>query len=357
MGSSLQPKISVLMPAYNGARYLRASVKSILTQTFRDIEFLIILDPSSDKSEQIIDSFQDSRLHVVKNDHRLGLIQSLNFGLQMSRGEYVARMDADDISAHDRLAKQVSYMENHRDIGVCGTDAILLQSSQKKSFRGILRDLTSLLFKKMQFCDTHSMIQSSMISTNPMIHPSVMIRKEVLITSKAYYSPQWKFAEDYELWTRLINYTKFANLRDRLLYYRMHTQNVSTIMEDPQRQNALKIMRILIEKLQIIPSEKEMTLHYEIAFSKIQHMKEWVLQVERWLLKLYQANDRTKIMPKKEFQKVLVNIWAMICITVRCPTIWIWKIFWNSKLHPISNLNLTGIFMVLFRPLFQFLRQ
>ena len=116
----MNPKVTVLMPVYNCEKYLRESIESILNQTFKDFEFLIINDGSSDKSAEIVESYNDNRINFVQNEKNIGLAASLNRGLDIAKGEYIARMDADDISLPERLEKQVRFMETNPQIGICG---------------------------------------------------------------------------------------------------------------------------------------------------------------------------------------------------------------------------------------------
>src|SRR3990167_9325600 len=117
----MNPLVTVLMPVYNGKKYLKEAIESVLNQTFRDFEFLIIDDGSTDKSAEIIKSFNDARIRLERNVTNLGLIKTLNNGLTLSRGKYIARMDCDDISLPKRLSVQVNFMEKHPEIGICGS--------------------------------------------------------------------------------------------------------------------------------------------------------------------------------------------------------------------------------------------
>jgi len=116
-----EPKVTVLMPVYNGEKYLNEAIDSILGQTFKDFKFLIINDGSTDGTADILKSYKDSRIKVTNNEKNIGLTKSLNKGLKMAKSEYIARMDADDISLPTRLQKQVEFMDSHPKVGVCGT--------------------------------------------------------------------------------------------------------------------------------------------------------------------------------------------------------------------------------------------
>jgi len=117
----MKPTVSVLMPVFNGEQFLRPAMNSILNQTFTDFEFIIVDDGSTDHSREILNSYTDSRVRLICNESNIGLTDSLNRGLEAASGNYIARMDQDDISLPERLAKQVAFMDSHPEVGVCGT--------------------------------------------------------------------------------------------------------------------------------------------------------------------------------------------------------------------------------------------
>src|ERR1035438_6976532 len=205
------PRVTVLMPVHNGAPYLREAMASILSQTFADFEFLIVDDGSSDPSAEIIRSFRDPRIRLVSNGANLGLVETLNRGMLLARGCYLARMDCDDISHPERLALQVSYMDMHDDVAVCG--------SWIKAFG------SQRFVKRYPLTDDH--IRAHLLFENALAHPSVMMRRDVFILERLFYDGNHAQAEDYELWTRVPGSFKFANLDRILLYYRKHRQQVT----------------------------------------------------------------------------------------------------------------------------------
>ena len=157
------PKVTVLMPVYNGEKYLEEAIDSVLAQTLPDFEFLIIDDGSTDKTPQILKSYTDTRLRLFHQNNR-GLTRSLNKGIQFSGGEYVARMDADDIALPERLEKQVKFLDEHPEIGVVGSFHCEVSASLQKS-----------IVKK--FPTEDSAIRKTLIKENPFSHPTVIMRK------------------------------------------------------------------------------------------------------------------------------------------------------------------------------------
>jgi len=222
-----KPKVTVLMPVYNGEKYLNEAIESILNQTYKDFEFLIINDGSTDNSVKIIESYNDPRIHLVHNEKNLKLIASLNKGLNIAKGEYIARMDCDDVSLPDRLLKQVQYLDNHPDVGVlgCGTKNV---DENLNTISEPERPLTYLQNKwKLLFSST-------------LMHPSVMYRKE-LILKYGGYSHEFIHAEDYDLWSRLIDFAIIHQIPEILVYLRKHSQNIGIVYKDIGFINCSKI--------------------------------------------------------------------------------------------------------------------
>jgi glycosyltransferase involved in cell wall biosynthesis len=207
------PKVSVIMSVYNGEKYLRPAVASILGQSFKDLEFIIIDDGSTDHSLNILKEFQaqDSRIKLVSRENK-GLIYSLNEGVKMAQGEYIARMDADDISIPERLEKQLKWSQDG-SLVVCGTWA-----------EGI--DSVGIKIKEMNYPPSEKKIKSFALLHNPFIHPSAMFRKDVF-EKVGGYRDFFKYIEDYELWTRMVFKHKAGNVPEVLLKYRLHNEQVT----------------------------------------------------------------------------------------------------------------------------------
>ncbi len=218
------PKVTVLMPVYNGERYLREAMDSVLAQTFTDFEFLIINDGSTDCSVEIIRSYDDPRIRLVHNEKNLKLVATLNKGFDLARGEYVARMDCDDISLPTRLARQVEFMEAHPEVGVCGTWAKEIDSEGK-----ILRIWKSPVGGEMK---------KYIWRPTPIIHPTALFRRPVFERFK--YDHNYIHAEDLELWQRISNTVRLDNLNEFLHLYRIHITSVTSLKRAAQLQSVYK---------------------------------------------------------------------------------------------------------------------
>lgn len=199
------------MPVYNAAPYLREAMDSIIGQTFANFEFLIINDGSTDTSEEIIQSYRDSRIVYKKNDKNRGLVDTLNIGIDLAQGEYIARMDADDISLPERFTRQVAFMDTHPDVGACGTAYQFFGDSNQIEVRPA----------------DYKRAFTLLASTPSLGHPTSMIRKQVLNTHAIRYESTFGYAADYALWVRISQVSRLCSLPEPLLRYRWHSSNMS----------------------------------------------------------------------------------------------------------------------------------
>jgi len=212
------PKISVLMPLFNGERFLREAVESILGQTFTDFEFLIIDDGSTDTSVKTVGTYDDPRIRLISNHENLGVTATLNRGIDLARGEYIARMDCDDISLPDRLAEQVAYLEQHPDCALCSV--MVTMSDEQGNDCGVWLDDRETVSSEA--------IRRFLPRANCIAHPGIMIRKSLL--ARYRYNERQRVAQDYDLWLRMAaDGLVIAKLAKPLLRYRINTSSVTAI--------------------------------------------------------------------------------------------------------------------------------
>jgi glycosyltransferase involved in cell wall biosynthesis len=227
------PRISVVMPVYNGEKYLAEAVESILAQTFRDFEFIIIDDGSTDSTTDILGRYkqEDDRIRVYPQEN-LGEVASCNRGYQLAQGEYVARMDADDVSLPERLARQLGYLEAHPEIGVLGTWVQVIDS------RGKAREIWHLPTMPR-------VVEWSLCFEDTLANPSVMMRRAV-IERLGFCRAETTIAADYDLWARALPVTQLANIPEVLLQYRTWQGSLSYRYPEKQQENSTKIAHSLI---------------------------------------------------------------------------------------------------------------
>ncbi len=210
----LQPIVSIILPVYNTDLFLFDSIKSILNQTYTNFEFIILDDGSTDKSLEIIQSFKDKRIKIIQNSTNLGLIKTLNIGIDLARGKYIARMDADDIAMPKRLEKQIAFLEKNTDYVLVGTMAEIIDEKGR------------LTGKKIDLPTKYDAIKSRILFQCPFVHPSIMGKTKVFKEFK--YKEAYPIAEDLFLWLEIIQKYRVANINESLLKYRVHSKNVSS---------------------------------------------------------------------------------------------------------------------------------
>ena len=247
------PQISVLMPVYNCTLYIRDAIESVLSQTFVDFELIIIDDCSTDTTLQLCNVFTDERIIVIAKDENSGCANSLNYGLSIARGTYIARMDGDDICMPERFEKQIAFLEANSDIILCGTAY------------GVIGQKGILLVP-----ETHEEIKMKLLSGNCIVHPSVMFRKDILAAHNVRYDQVMEPAEDYDLWVRLSSIGKLHNLRECLLQYRVHDSQVSVIRNEKQNQVANQVRLKLLQVVGAEISASESTVYIKAIEKKDQ---------------------------------------------------------------------------------------
>jgi len=217
------PKVTVLMSVYNGEKYLNEAIDSILGQTFKDFEFLIIDDASTDKTAEILKSYNDPRIKIVNNKNNIGLTKSLNKGLKLARGEYIARQDADDISLPRRLETQVQYLEDHKNIVAVGTCI-----NRINAYNEIIGSVTfptspididlNLLFGRWVFA-----------------HGSIMFCNSTM--DRIRYDENVLYAQDYNLWLKLSRKFSMANINEILYNLRTHDSRIAVKFRSIQQES------------------------------------------------------------------------------------------------------------------------
>ena len=226
------PKITVLCAVFNGEDFLKEAIDSILNQTFTDFEFIIIDDGSTDTSYHILKSYSDKRIRLIKNKENIGLTRSLNIGLGLARGKYIARQDCDDISLKSRFEKQFNFLELNPSFLLVGCQAIIINENGKKikSPFGWDKPITVQEIRWWGLFD------------NPFIHSAVMFRKKDIINKFDGYNEKYRTSQDFELWSQLIFKNKCANLNDSLLKFRYHENSIASNYSKSNLSNIAKII-------------------------------------------------------------------------------------------------------------------
>ena len=233
---SKRPVISVVMSVFNASEYLSIAIESILAQSFDDFEFIIVDDGSSDTSLSILHEYEsyDSRVHVISQKNT-GLTKALNEGISQSRGEYIARMDADDIAISSRLALQVDYLKMHPECVAVGCNILLT-------------DPDGDILAEESMPHTHEQIIAKLrCGIGSLPHPTAFIRRDTLC-SVGGYRESYIYAQDLDLWLRLAEVGQLANLPQALLQYRLHPKSITSQQRNRQLDSAERAVREAYER-------------------------------------------------------------------------------------------------------------
>ncbi len=293
--------VSIIMSNYNTPEeYLRIAIESILNQTYTSFEFIIIDDCSTDNSLEVIRSYNDDRIVILQNDENLGLTKSLNRGLEIARGEYVARMDADDVCFPDRLEKQVRYMEEHPDIIVCGSGMELIGDWEGKfSNKCICRTIPDReTFRIYLLFGNHINIPNNV----------AMFRHKKLTENNIKYNEKYIYAQDFRMWVECSQYGECQNLSDVLVQYRIHNNAVSVAKKETQKNCAKNIMAEQLGWLDLTIPDNWENIHWGL----LKERKPYDSECKKWMKRIIEKNKIHKVYNQKKLKKLLFEKWAEI---------------------------------------------
>lgn len=303
-----QPLVSVLMPCYNVEKYIEESMDSILNQTYKNMEIIAINDCSTDKTLDILQTMsqRDQRIKIINNETNLKLIKTLNKGIAICQGEYIARMDSDDIALPSRIEKEVLFLEANNDHDIVSTlfYAFRTENPSKKDFH-----YSPLL---------DSQLRAFMLFKSGICHPAVMIRKRVFSELGLSFGEEYLHVEDYALWSQAIYKTRIANIGEPLLLYRVHKNQVSSLYENIQTENKKKVFKIHCDHLDLPSDEKSLDIYTSVAEAvPSQSSFEYLDRCEEFMLSLLKLNDN-KFFCDSEYLRYLLSIhWLRICANSR----------------------------------------
>jgi hypothetical protein len=306
------------MPVHDGAAFLRPAVESILGQSYRELELLVMDDGSRDESAAIVASFRDPRVRLHGRAERRGLVATLNEGLDLVRTEYVARMDADDVAHPERLARQVTFLDAHPSVAVLGT-AVKDIGAQRRGY-ALPRD--------------HGAIRARLLFDWAIAHPSVMLRPVVLRAHGLRYDPAYPHAEDYALWVEVAARAEVANLPEQLLQYRHHDCQVSACAQEEQHESMRKVWVRALALAGVSASAEEAALHRKVATARFDASPEFLDHAERWLRRIREeAGPVFGAAAADGLRLELAQRWARVCRRSRALGLHAWRRFRGSELH------------------------
>lgn len=308
----MSPKITVLMSVYHGEKYLREAIDSVVNQTYSDFEFIIINDNTKDSSVEIIESFKDSRIRLIHNEANIGLTKSLNKGIGLARGQYIARMDADDVSLPERFERQVQYLDERTDVILVVSNIILIDDNGCETGQRRANYDPSIVAWRLLFYNCI------------MGHSGVMFRRAPVLNLGGY-SEACRYSQDYELWSRLAELSDIAILPEPLLKYRCHDENVTTRFASAQRTCSFSNTQTNIRRL----------VGEEFSFSEVSELRNFfyfqtylpvgkAASIHRKLKRIYEAFMRhrervglTTANTRRQVQLLVAKKFLLWCNEIR----------------------------------------
>ena len=276
--------VSVLMASYNNIDYFSKAIESILNQSYTNFELIILDDCSEEDLYSVIRLYNDKRIKYVRFNKNRGSAACLNDGIHLAVGDYIAIMDADDISLKNRLEKQVDFLNKNSDIDICGTTYYRMDSNGNN---------TSLHQSKL----SDDQIKSALfLGETSVHHPTSIIRKEVFEKGIIEYEPEFVFAEDYRLWCRCSIDHAFANIPVPLFRYRVHNKSVSLKYSNTQRRTARRILALHLKNLGVSYTPDELLCHFQYCLPMNETIdRNFMNRIERWHYKLQKTISERRL--------------------------------------------------------------
>lgn len=286
------------MPVYNREHYVKGAIESILNQTFKDFEFIIVNDGSTDNTLDILQSYNDNRIKILDNEENKGIVYSRNRGLQVAKGKFVSMFDSDDIALPEKLEVQHKFLSENPNFGMVGAWVKFIDENGK------------LTGGKWKLPKPNNQIPAIMLFRNYFVQSTILIRREAI--PKGGYSTGYDIVEDSKMWFEVSQKFKVANFHDYLVHYRVHSGNISD-MGEKHLKNSKKLFKYIFKSINIEPTEEELSTHYLIKNNKLITEINQLQEIEKWLIKIFKENFRTKTYDQKILQKIIFNRWTKSC--------------------------------------------
>lgn len=296
---SKMPKVSVIMPVFNGEAYIEGAINSVLEQSLDDFELIIVNDGSSDHTLDLVNAFADKRIKLINRSENSGLAVTRNEGVAAASGQYVAMLDSDDTATPDRLEIQSGFLDHNRDIGVVGSWVNVLD--EKGHFTGEVWQLETCAEK----------MPAALLFHNCLAQSAVMIRRELL--DSAPYRLDFPPAEDYDLWVRLAKTTRLVNIPRALVNYRCHPAGVSRRKAEVAEACTKTVILAQLEDIGLLPGAGELRVHRRLGTGQGADADVTFGMAEQWLERLLIANKQANKYNLDAFREVIHERWFAFC--------------------------------------------
>ncbi len=303
-GHPIEPGlVSVIMSNFNTSRtYIREAINSVLTQTYPHLELIIIEDASTNNSPLEIVCYQDPRIRVFHNEENMGLAASLNRAMRHCRGEFIARMDTDDVCCPQRIERQVEFLREHPDVVVCGTwvEKVFETDAQKTS-----KKICTVLPADREEYRIYLLFGNS----PTLEHPSAMFNHRLLKKYDIKYHAKYRYAQDYRMWVSCAKHAPCAIVPEVLLKFRRHSDSVSAAKRDRQIEYAYQIIQGQLDALHLTLPDDMKEFHRGLFKDR----KPYDIRIKKWIEQMITANRKYKVYHQKKFERILWFGWVRVC--------------------------------------------
>lgn len=319
-------KVSVILPIYNAETHLDEAIKSVLHQTYQNVELILIDDASSDQSRDIALRYIGANVKLIENFENVGVAESLNRAISHCNGKYVARMDADDICLPTRLEKQVRFLEDRSQVGVCGTWV-----KHIGRYEGVLE-------KKPVGSQC---IKAFMTLDNPIMHPTVMMRRSVLNEFDFRYDASFERCEDFDLWERISQIVDIDNIPEPLLEFRVHETSVTAVHSDEMWQKTYAVLQRGLKRLCIDADSSEIAFHRKVFHGEPLASISELNDAEKWYNYIYLKNSQEGLHDDRALHEALGFAWYTLCRNSSHLGMEVWKRYRKSKFAGCEAIDIT----------------
>ena len=281
------------MPVYNAAPYIREAVQSLLDQTYKDFELIVVDDGCTDQSISIVEKFGDDRIRVLQNEKNSGIVFSRNRGTAAAHGRYIAPFDADDIARKDKFEKQIAFLEKNPDFAMIGSWVKLIDEQGRATG------------KKWKVNAPPERIPAILLFRNYFAQSAMVIRREVL--PEGYYSKGYDVVEDYKMWIDITRHHKAWNYPDYLLFYRLHSKSITNREEDRMHARDKMIFRYIFRDLGIEPDEPAMSMLLKIKEGGALSDKHLIKDLQSFLTHIISQNTKLGVYNHKDLVMAVYN--------------------------------------------------
>lgn len=313
-----KPELSIVMPFYNTEKYIGDAVQSLLAQTYDNFELILVDDASTDGSAEIVKSFNDSRISLLKNEINSGIVFSRNLGMKAAVGRFIAPFDSDDVARADKFEKQIRFLKNNPDFGMVGSWARLIDEDG------------NLLKKTWKLTQSPARIPAFLLFKNIFVHSAVVMKREVV--PENFYEDGFDLVEDYKMWIDISRIKKTSNYPDYLMFYRVHQSSSTNKTGNKLLAQDARIYKYLFKALEIDLDERMTSLLLLLKNDQIIGDEHILHEIEDFFSTILSQNQKLNIYNQTELGKVVFDRWLKACYKSRQMKFGVLKIFLNSRL-------------------------